>query len=164
MDDKRLDRLFDYTKFHIGIYISASGGLVTLIGLSAKAEEGRFIANLVGSPIALLISLGLMVLAGAAGGVIATSCTESRTFDDFWDNPQGAFGWKPLNGKRWPRIEHLLFWLSAICFAYAILSAPPVTKWILHTPTPPTVTDSVVRHSLEPCIEELEHSASKQPR
>ena len=26
LDDKRLDRLFKYTKFHIGIYLSAGGG------------------------------------------------------------------------------------------------------------------------------------------
>ena len=41
MEDKRLDRLFEYTKFHIGIYLSAASGLVALIGLSAKPEGGN---------------------------------------------------------------------------------------------------------------------------
>jgi len=42
LDDKRLDRLFKYTKFHIGIYLSAGGGLVALLGSADKID---FIKN-----------------------------------------------------------------------------------------------------------------------
>ncbi len=92
MEDKRLDRLFEYTKFHIGIYLSAASGLVALIGLSAKAEEGAFIIKLVGSPPALAISFVLMIIAGMAGGILASSTTEYEHYDDLWLNPQGPFG------------------------------------------------------------------------
>jgi hypothetical protein len=35
-DDKRLDRLFEYTKFHIGIYLSAGAGLLALLTTEGK--------------------------------------------------------------------------------------------------------------------------------
>lgn len=131
IEDKRLERLFDYTKFHIGIYLSAGGGLVTLIGFSAKAEESTFIAKLIGLPISLAVSLALMVVAGMAGGIIASSCTECVIYSELWDKPHGPFGLKLLRGRFWAAIEHGAFWLSAFAFGYAILSAPAVRIYLV---------------------------------
>ena len=131
MEDKRLDRLFDYTKFHIGIYVSTGGALVTLIGLAAaKAEEGAYIAKLVGSPTALAISFFLMVVAGMAGGVIASSSTECKSYEDLWAQPQGPFGLRIVTGRIWAAIEHAAFWMSALAFSYSILSAAAVRHWL----------------------------------
>lgn len=129
-DDKRLDRLLDYTKFHIGIYLSAAGGLVALLGVSAKPEEKSFFANLVGCPVALFIAFLLMAVAGLAGGLIASSCTECVTHDELWKGRQGPFDIPIFTGRVWARIEHAAFWLSALFFSYSILSAPEVRDWL----------------------------------
>ena len=71
LDDKRLDRLFKYTKFHIGIYLSAGGGLVALLGSADKID---FIKKLFGSPKALALSLLFMVVAGITRAKIHTVC------------------------------------------------------------------------------------------
>lgn len=128
-DDKRLERLFDYTKFHIGIYLSAGGALVTSLGLAAQNES--FVNRLVGSPLALVLSLLTMAVAGLAGGVIASSATQARTFDDLWRQPQGPYKSKWFSGQTWACIEHLAFWCSLALFAYSVLCAPSVIQWVL---------------------------------
>lgn len=130
MEDPRLNRLFDYTKFHIGIYLSAGGGLVALIGLAAKAEEGQFLSKLVGSPPALAVAFVLMVIAGMAGGVIASSCSECKTYEELWDRRQGPFGVALFLGRTWAKIEHGAFWLSALAFSYSMFSASAVRQWL----------------------------------
>ncbi|TKB58828.1 MAG: hypothetical protein E8D49_10545 [Nitrospira sp.] len=80
MEDKRLERLYDYTKFHIGIYLSVAAGLLALVGLAAKSEEGQFLAKLIGSPLALVGSALAMFAAGVAGAVVASSSTECETY------------------------------------------------------------------------------------
>jgi hypothetical protein len=130
MEDKRLDRLFEYTKFHIGIYLSAAGGLVTLIGLSAKPPEATFINLLVGSRAALGVSLVLMLFAGMAGGIIASATTKYKDYEDLWLKPQGPFSTcTNILGRTWAAIEHGAFWLSVIFFSYSIFSADAVQKW-----------------------------------
>ena len=37
-EDKRLDRLLDYTKFHIGVYLSAVGGMVSIAALAGNKD------------------------------------------------------------------------------------------------------------------------------
>jgi hypothetical protein len=49
MEDKQLERLYDYTKFHIGIYLSSGGGLAALISAAAQHDKApAFIACLIG--------------------------------------------------------------------------------------------------------------------
>jgi hypothetical protein len=130
IEDKRLDRLLDYTKFHVGIYLSIGGGLVALIGAASKAEEKSFLNLFVGSRIALALALLFMVVAGIAGGVIASCCTQHRTFEALWCRPQGPYRTKILTGEGWAGLEHGAFWVSLLFFAYAILSAPTVCAWL----------------------------------
>jgi hypothetical protein len=126
-DDKRLDRLLDYTKFHIGIYLSIGGGLVALLGSSANIQ---FLDRLIGSPPALALALIFIVVAGIAGGIIASCTTQYRTFDDFWSKCQGPHTSKLFTGKTWVLIEHGSFWISLFLVAYSILSAPAVWTWL----------------------------------
>lgn len=132
--DKRLDRLFDYTKFHIGIYLSAGGGLLTVVGFAA--ENGSFVNRIIGSPRALLLSLVAMLVAGIAGGVIASGATQCHSFEDLWDRRQGPHTWKWFSGRAWASIEHSAFWASLALFAYSILCAPAVRCWLLSCPDP----------------------------
>ena len=130
-EDKRLDRLLDYTKFHVGIYLSIGGGLVALIGAASKAEEKAFLSAFIGSPKGLALALLFMVLAGLAGGVIASCCTQYRTFDELWSQCQGPYRLKLLTGEKWALVEHGSFWISLLLFGYSVLSAPAVATWLL---------------------------------
>jgi hypothetical protein len=131
VEDKQLERLYDYTKFHIGIYLSAAGGLAALISAAAAGSAERsYFASLVGSPLALAASFGFMVAAGIAGAVVATSTIESASYKAFLIARHGAYGLNPFSGKAWVTIEHASFWLSLLCLAIGIFSAPAVAKWL----------------------------------
>lgn len=131
--DKRLDRLLDYTKFHVGIYLSIGGGLVALIGAASKAEDETFLKEFVGSPKVLALALLFMALAGLAGGIVASCCTQYQTFEELWTKPQGPSRRKWLTGESWAFVEHAAFWLALLLLAYAVLSAPSVLKWLYGT-------------------------------
>jgi hypothetical protein len=127
-DDKRLERLFDYTKFHMSIYLSATGGLMTIVSLAA--DKTSFVGRLIGWPLGLLLALVSMLIAGVAGGVVASSATLSRTFEELWDSPQGPFSWRWFPGRVWATIEHFSFWLSIALASASVLSAPAVIEWL----------------------------------
>jgi hypothetical protein len=131
LEDKQLERLYDYTKFHIGIYLSAAGGLAAFVGAAAEGKEKpTYLATLIGSPSALVLSFALMVLAGIAGAVVATSTIESTSYKDFLKNKHGAYGVEPFCGKTWVTLEHAFFWLSLFALGFGIFSAPAVAKWL----------------------------------
>ena len=129
MEDKQLDRLYDYTKFHIGIYLSSAGGLAALISLVAEGKvKQKDFATFVGMPGFLTVSFALMVLAGISGAIVATSTIESPTYEKFLTDKQGAYGIKPFVGKTWVTLEHGFFWLSLTALVAALFSASAVRK------------------------------------
>jgi hypothetical protein len=134
-DDERLTRLLDYTKFHIGIYISAGGGLVALLASAAQAQNLgstlEFLKGFVAQPWALALACLLMVIAGAAGGIIASCCTQYRTFEELWSKPQGPHTCPIFTGKTWAFIEHGSFWLSFALASYSVLWSKHLWSWII---------------------------------
>lgn len=125
--DRRLDRLFDYTKFHISLCLSGAGALVTLIG---SAERNAFIQSLIGSPRLLATALLALIVAAIAGGVIASSSTACRTFDQFWNEPQGPLVGRWFRGRTWAAIEHGAFWAAVLLMIAAVLSKGAVIRWL----------------------------------
>lgn len=130
-DDKRLERLYDYTKFHIGIYLSSAAGLAALIG---SEKPGWLVAQLIGTQQFLYLALVCMVFAGMCGGVVATSTTESRTFVEFWNGEHGPATLPGLKrtGSQWVAREHGFFWASvlftvaSVIFPFSPLALPQV--------------------------------------
>jgi hypothetical protein len=122
LEDKRLERLFEYTKFHIGIYLSTAAGITTLLG-SEKA--GWFLAVLItqNNQVLLYMALGFMILAGMCGGVVASSTIEHTVFSDFWDKPQGprSIPFLRVNGSSWAALEHFFFWVSLLLLSVSIV-------------------------------------------
>jgi hypothetical protein len=119
-EDKQLARLYDYTKFHIGIYLSFAGGIAALLG---SQETGWFLSTLVKSnKYSLYAALVLMVLAGACGGVVASSTLECKTFHEFWNKDHGpqSLPFLKRHGSNWAMLEHAFFWLSLLVLGYAI--------------------------------------------
>lgn len=129
-EDKRLERLYDYTKFHIGIYLSAAAGLATLLG---SKDTGWIISTLIGNQYLLYFAFFLMVLAGMCGGIVATSITQCQTFNEFWSEKEHAPStlkrWR-AKGHSWVAREHGFFWASLI-----VLTASILIRW----PGPPVV-------------------------
>jgi hypothetical protein len=130
MEDKRLERLYDYTKWHIGIYLSAAGTLTAAVGYLAESAKAQTLSPYVGSPKLLVAAIVFMFIAGACGGVVASSCTECNTYDELWNQRHGPFGTRLLKGRHWALLEHLSFWLSAVSAAIAVLASTPVVAWL----------------------------------
>src|SRR5690348_653242 len=107
-DDGRLDRLFNYTRFHIGIYLAIGGGIAALFGSSKSFTE---VSKMIGSPSALLGGLLFMAIAGLAGGIVASTTTVHRSLDDMWEAETGPWDWPLFKARRWAAIEHTAFWL-----------------------------------------------------
>jgi hypothetical protein len=132
MEDKQLERLYDYTKFHIGIYLSAAGGLAALISTSAKGvTKSDYITTLIGAPWALGFSFVFVVLAGISGAIVATSAIESTSYQSFITSNQGVYGWNRITGKTWVTMEHAFFWLSLVFLSVGIFSSRVVVHWLI---------------------------------
>lgn len=119
-EDKQLARLYDYTKFHIGIYLSFAGGIAALLGTE---NAGWFISSFVPpNKDSLYWALGLMILAGMCGGVVASSAIECATFRDHWEGNQQpqCLPFLKFKGKYWAAFEHASFWSSLLVLAYTV--------------------------------------------
>lgn len=117
-EDPRLERLYDYTKFHIGIYIVAATTMITVAGTT---DTSSFLSALVQHRWLLLAAIGAMLIAGGAGGVLISSCATAARLKDVWDEKIGPWGKQWIPGYWWARIEHFAFWSSVLLFAAAVL-------------------------------------------
>lgn len=123
---KSLELLFEYTKWHIGIYLTLTGAYLTAA-----------FANFSGRPV-LSFNLYLLwpailftMIAGLAGGVIASSLTqwcEGGGSRDFLQAQIGPWEWKRLHfpAKAWTYVEHTAFWIGLIA---AVASFIPPEAW-----------------------------------
>jgi hypothetical protein len=109
---EQLKLLFDYTKFHIGLYAAVAtifATLVTAKGLSDKQQLFSFNRRL------LFLSVFFLCIAGLAGGVVAGTIPYRKNIDDFLNSPTAPLreGWG-LRGSIWTKIEHVSFWLAVL--------------------------------------------------
>jgi hypothetical protein len=126
-DDKRLERLYDYTKFHIGIYLSVAAGLAGVISLAAdKDKKLDNILRLIHLPWAFGAAFLAMVVAGIAGALVATTAIRAKTYEDFKDTERG-----PCKAECWVSIEHYSFWVSLGFIALGVLTSKDVWSWII---------------------------------
>jgi hypothetical protein len=116
--DARLERLFEYTKWHIGIYLSFGGGLIALLG---SRDGSDFLCRLIAYPALMGAAVAAMALAGLAGGIIASGATRCHTFDELWSQPRPLFGRDTWRGEIWASLEHLAFWISLALLVLAVL-------------------------------------------
>jgi hypothetical protein len=111
---EQLKLLFDYTKFHIGLYTA----LATIVAALVASKESlfQFDSRLMGA------AIGFICIAGLAGGVIASSIPHYQRYDRFWDDRIGPMRWKALKAEYWTYIEHTAFWSAVICAALSIVA------------------------------------------
>ena len=119
-DFEQVKLLFEYTKFHLGVYTTLAAALIALV----NTDFGKRI-NLPGEFVwAAVIFIGL---AGLAGGIVASTLPHVTTLSDFWSSKIGPFRLKILAGEGWTYIEHTAFWLAivSILTAFALRYPAP---------------------------------------
>ena len=114
---KKLELLYDYTKFHIGLYLIFTSGYITL----ATSKIGRKDALPILQPALVWIAVFLFIVAGIAGGVVASGITQSKSngADDFLREKIGPWSTALFPARAWVYIQHTAFWLGLI---FAVLS------------------------------------------
>jgi hypothetical protein len=114
--DPQLKMLFDYTIFHIGLYTTLVTALFAL--LTFGHEHKRVKLSL--SP--LKWTVGFFLLAGAAGGAIASNIPHYRDFATYSSAGLTAFGFIPLPSYSWlEHIEHAAFWFGIFFATFGFL-------------------------------------------
>lgn len=109
----QLNFLMDYTKFHIGLYATVITILVAIASIGEKTVPCYY-----RTPV--LITLACVLLAGAAGGIIAAHIPEQTNFDDFWRGHVGPWGCQCFCTKAVARFEHFAFWVGVINAVLAV--------------------------------------------
>ena len=111
--DKGLELLFDYTKFHIGVYLTLTAAYITV----ATSKFSDKLPKL--PPTFVWTAVAFISLAGFAGGVITSSITqtESKKVKEFLEEPAGPWNWtwEFMPVRRWIYLEHTAFWIGVVC-------------------------------------------------
>jgi len=118
MPDQRLSTLFAYTTFHIGLYATLTSGLFAIIAYTHEHLSKVLMPLL---PYAKWTAV-FVLIAGAAGGVIASNIPNYETFNSFSKDSLNVFGVRTFKYSVWAHIEHASFWIAVSIAAYAFLS------------------------------------------
>ena len=114
---KSLDRLFDYTKFHIGLYLTLTASYVAVA--SVKTGDNLYFSI---RPCLFWPAVAFFVVAGVAGGVIASSITQTkaRSTERFLSETLGPWSTKLLSARTWTWIEHTAFWAALLLALFSV--------------------------------------------
>jgi hypothetical protein len=119
---KSLELLFDYTKFHIGLYLTLTASYIAATAIKKGTDEFALSID----PGLFWPAVSCFMIAGLAGGVIASSITQTkaRSSQEFLDEKVGPWDWKRLHfrARVWTWIEHTTFWVGLVL---AAISASP---------------------------------------
>jgi len=111
---EQLKLLYDYTKFHIGLYGTLIAGFIGILTFGGTFSTPSLIA--------LKVVVFLLLVAAMSGGMVASSVvdvyqdyktwnTESG-LEAFWTTPIGPFKWLRMKVEYWWFIEHTAFWIA----------------------------------------------------
>jgi hypothetical protein len=116
---KSLELLYDYTKFHLGVYLTVTALYIAVVKAKISSVEGILPAN----QFLVFIAVVAFLLAGLAGGVIASSITQriGGSSLEFLDTQIGPWHAERIHmsGRQWTQTEHTAFWIGLIA---AVLS------------------------------------------
>ena len=114
--NNQLKCLFDYTKFHIGVYMTLIGLLLaTVIKPGALDNMPHHVYQVI------RVVIICYVLAGAAGGAIISNIPNYETFKQYDDERLPIFSFKTLKYRHWATIEHGAFWIGSITLIVGLL-------------------------------------------
>jgi hypothetical protein len=112
MNDSQLKNLFDYTKFHIGMYTTLTSALLAVLRFNQSSAQWLRIC--------IVISLFCFLVAGACGGAIASNIPNFKTFADFEKDGLEVFGIRSLKYRNWAHFEHGFFWIGIVIAVVSI--------------------------------------------
>ena len=115
-DFEQVKLLFDYTKFHIGVYTTAASVLVAVV----NTEFGRTLHL---PPKLIWTAVLLIAVAGLAGGTIASTLPHCKTIESFMSSKVGPYRSKALTGEAWTYVEHTAFWAAIASVLIAFWNA-----------------------------------------
>jgi hypothetical protein len=112
-----LDLLFQYTKFHIGAYLTLTTAYITL----ATSKVGGVFPKL--NPYLAAFAVIFFMLAGLAGGVIISSITQCpcTTVNQLLNIDLGPWSTEWFTGRTWTYIEHTSFWVGLVAAAFSFV-------------------------------------------
>jgi hypothetical protein len=106
---EKLKLLMDYTIFHVGVYITLSTLLISLLGLKGFKEHTVLLRPY------LVWTLGCFIVAGALGGLIAGSLPYYENFSELQEAKLGPWFLPGIIPFRWcANLEHTAFWLGIV--------------------------------------------------
>jgi len=111
-DFERLKLLFDYTKFHIGLYATLAAALIALL-------NGDFLGTFRPETSAMWAAIVFIALAGLAGGVIASTVPQRSGAKALYREKAGPWALEFMPGRWWTYVEHTSFWLGIIAVIIA---------------------------------------------
>jgi hypothetical protein len=118
---KSLDKLFDYTKFHIGLYLTLTASYVAIA--SVRGTNSGLLLRL--HPTWFWVAVVCFMAAGLAGGVIASSITQTnaRSTESFLCEIIGPWNTRLLRARTWTWIEHTAFWAGLVSALLSVRTA-----------------------------------------
>ena len=116
MQLEQLKTLYDYTKFHIGLYGTLLAGFMAISGFASGISR----TSLLG----LKLAIFLLLIAAMSGGVVASSIVDvyqnygvwkqDADLKRFWTTHLGPFKMQLMPAKVWWCIEHTAFWVAVL--------------------------------------------------
>jgi hypothetical protein len=123
--DPQLRMLFDYTIFHIGLYTSLVSAVFALTTFGDKHPRIKKRAWL------LKVTVISFLLAGAAGGAIASNIPEYKTFDCYSSAGLTVFRYLgPFHYSVLAHIEHGAFWVGILFAVTGFLLPEECPLWL----------------------------------
>jgi hypothetical protein len=111
----QLNMMMDYTVFHIGVYITLSTLLASLLGLELFKEKIAVLRPFLGW------TLIFFVCAGLCGGIVASSLPFYENFERFSNASIGPFfAVHMLPSRFWMSMEHVFFWCGVLTALFGL--------------------------------------------
>ncbi len=117
-DVKQLEFLFEYTKFHIGMYVTIIGVIFTILGL--KWFDSGITAF---SKHMLAAAIILLAVSAMFGALVASAIPyHEGGFEAFMVSETGPWRNKWIEVKTLTHLEHSSFWLAGLLMVIATLN------------------------------------------
>ena len=111
---ERVKLLFDYTKFHIGVYLTLASALIA--AFASKATEDWVVNRSL-----IKVGIAFIVVAGVAGGVVGSSVPYFARSTDIYRERTGPLSFTWLSIRWWTHIEHAGFWVGLLLVLSAFI-------------------------------------------
>jgi hypothetical protein len=107
MDPEQVKVLYDYSKFHIGLYSALIGVLLAVarLGVPSTSPINAAVKH------CLYLTVAFFIVAAMAGGTIASTISQDSA-SVINDKRIGPVGLRLCKARTWAAIEHNAFWLG----------------------------------------------------